>query len=356
MKNKLMKKITVLLLAFAMVAVGFAPMNGSKVKAASGVIKESVLYSDYATNYKNTAKVPRYSKEKNNDYIFAGWFDDESCTTVVGADATVAYAKFVSADILSVACQVKADTTGDTPTTALRMLSTVDGLDYKNVGFKIEVAGKEPKNYDTTTVYTQITALENGVAANTVGATKFDSNSLYFFAFTVLDISSADYAKGIQITPYWTTLDGTVVTGISRYVRVEDYYQENINVPVRLNSADNVKGIAAGRVTVTYPSTKCSFVAPTDKDTLDLGMFEEVEYYDDGNGTIKIVGNVSNITANKDAEGLYINLRFKVKDVVNQPVDDSDITVTYDKDHDFCDIEENVPILKVVRSAYNDFK
>ena len=131
---------------------------------------------------------------------------------------------------------------------------------------------------------------------------------------------------------------------------------QSINVPVRLNSADNVKGIAAGRVTVTYPSTKCSFVAPTDKDTLDLGMFEEVEYYDDGNGTIKIVGNVSNITANKDAEGLYINLRFKVKDVVNQPVDDSDITVTYDKDHDFCEIEENVPILKVVRSAYNDFK
>ena len=351
MKNKLTKKITVLLLAFAMVAVSFAPVNGSKVKAADGLGQQVVEYTDYAT-YKNASKAPRYSGTERGDYIFAGWFADGSCSSVVADGATTAYAKFVSADILSAACQVKAETASDTPTTALRMLSTVDSLDYKNVGFKIEVAGKQPKNYDTTTVYEKITALENGVADNDVLANKFDSNSSYFFAFTILDISSDDYAKGIQITPYWTTLDGTEVTGISRYVRVEDYYQKNINVPVRLNSADNVAGIAAGRVTVKYPSTKCSFVAPATGETLDLGMFEEVEYYDDENGTIKIVGNVSSI-ANKDAEGLYINLRFKVTD---QNLTDNEITVTYDKDHDFCDIDENVPSLKVVRSAYNDFK
>jgi hypothetical protein len=351
MRNKLTKKITVVLLALTMVVVGFMPVNGSKVKAAEGLGQQVVEYTDYET-YKNASKAPRYSGTESGDYIFAGWFADKDCSSVVADGAATAYAKFVSADILSAACQVKADTASSTATTALRMLSTVDSLDYSKVGFKVKVADKEEKAYNTDTVYKNITALENGVESNNIAATKFDSNSGWFFALTILNISNTDYAKGIQITPYWITLDGTEVTGISRYVRVEDYYKENINVPVRLNSADDVAGIAAGRVTVNYPSNKCTFVAPATGETLDLGMFEEVEYYDDGNGTIKIVGNVSSI-ANKDAEGLYINLRFTVTDT---SLTDNEITVTYDKDHDFCDIDENVPSLKVVRSAYNDFK
>lgn len=350
MKNKLVKKITGVLLSLAMAVVCLVPMSGIKAEAAEEA-PQIVKYTNYC-EYKQAGKTPRYSGETSGDFIFAGWFKDEACTSVVEDGAEEAYAKFVSADILSVACQVKSDTVENTATTALRMLSTVDSLKYNEVGFKVQVTGETEKSYSTQTVYKKVTALENGVEANEIEAKKFDSNSGWFFALTILNISKADYAKGIKITPYWKTLDGTVVTGISRYVRVEDYYLNYINVPIRINSTEDIDGIAAGRVTVTIPSG-CSLVKPAEGSTLDLGIFEEMEYYVSGTSIIKLVGNVSDITENKIAEGLFVNLR--LKNTSSQTVSEDTITVTYTKASDFCDIEEKIQT-PLVRSAYKDFK
>ena len=356
MKKKIINKITVaaLLLSFALAGVCFMPVSASKAEASGEVVGDLAVkvveYTDYS-DYQG--KVPRYSGSDSGDYIFAGWFKDEACTTVVESGDTSAYAKFVSADILSVACQVQNNTTAESSSTALRMLSTVDSLHYNEVGFVVETENGS-NTYSSTKVYKKVTAYEGGLGENEVSATCFDSSSDWFFALTILNIGNSNFENEIRITPYWVTLDGTTVEGISRYVRVEDYYNNYINVPVRLNSADFVDGIAAGYLEVNYPAEKCSFVAPEAGETLDLGMFEEMEYNADTSGTIKLVGNVSDISGNKVAEGLYVNLRFKV--TAGNEVKDEEITVTYNEDDGFCDIAEEIQLLSVARSAYNDFK
>ena len=65
---------------------------------------------------------------------------------------------------------------------------------------------------------------------------------------------------------------------------------------------------------------------------------------------VKLVGNVADINEDKNADGLYANLRFKVAEDV--PADDA-FTVS---GVEFCDKAEALKDLSVVEAAYNDFK
>ena len=152
------------------------------------------------------------------------------------------------------------------------------------------------------------------------------------------NIPKASFATGFLVTPYWVTLDGTKVSGITRYARVEDYYQKNINVPVRLYTDE---AVAAGYLEVLIPDG-CTYVG------YDAGIFEEMEVAVSGS-TVKIVGNVADISNDKTADGLYANLRFSTS---SAPADGA-FTVS---NPDFCDISENTKTLSVVEAAYNDFK
>ena len=52
-----------------------------------------------------------------SNYIFAGWYRDAECKSVYGnvtADSTLAYAKFVPGNVLSVKAQLKANANKDT--------------------------------------------------------------------------------------------------------------------------------------------------------------------------------------------------------------------------------------------------
>ena len=159
-----------------------------------------------------------YTAPTKDGYVFAGWFTDEACTAPVTDETTNVYAKYVTADVLSVKGQLKAGTTAESLNTDYRFSTTVDSLNYQNIGFNITVNGNT-KSPSSTTVYKKITARSgNEIIAH--DPTVFSAVSQYFHTYTITGIPQSAFATEIQIAAYWTTLDGTVVTGPARTLTV----------------------------------------------------------------------------------------------------------------------------------------
>lgn len=161
-----------------------------------------------------------YTAPEKDGYVFAGWFTDEACTTPVTTQTTNVYAKWVTKDVLSVKAQVLAGTTAASESTDLRFLTTVDSLDYQNIGFRITINGKT-NTPASTSVYKAITARSDG-AVVAKDPTVFSEVSEYFHTYTITKIPSSAFGTGITVTPYWTTLDGTVANGVARTLTVNE--------------------------------------------------------------------------------------------------------------------------------------
>ena len=126
-----------------------------------------------------------------------------------------------------------------------------------------------------------------------------------------------------------------------------DGYAENryISIPVNFYSGSQV---AAGQLEMSYDSNTLE-VAQVDTFStagFDAGtLMPEMNYYDDGSGTIKIVGNIDkaptdNTKGVEPESNIYANVWFKVK----TEADISAITDwTFDiKNLSFCNWEENM--------------
>ena len=163
-----------------------------------------------------------YTAPEKDGYVFAGWFRDEDCTSPVAVDTVSgsAYAKWVTEDVLSVKAQVLADTTAASESTDLRFLTTVDSLDYQNIGFSITINTKT-NTPASTSVYKTITARSDG-AVVAKDPTVFSEVSEYFHTYTITKIPSSAFGTEITVTPYWTTLDGTVANGVARTLTVNE--------------------------------------------------------------------------------------------------------------------------------------
>lgn len=276
---------------------------------------ECAVYADENTNFIvealdiNTYKdvAPKPTTEGYKDWIFAGWYNEESCKTYISNKDGVTgnkYAKFVPADVLSVKCQNEAGATATTEKTKMRLVTTVDTLNYREVGFEIKI-GEQSKDIKINTVYSQISA--------TVDAMKFEHQpnifsdaSQYFATVTLTNIPKDGFAQGIFIKPYWITVDGTKVYGVGRYARIEDSWENIVNVPVRLYTD---KDVAACSLNLHYDKANYTYVGTNG---FDVGnVLDEIYISDNAQGKITCVGNTSTMTNNVKADGILVNLRFK---------------------------------------------
>jgi hypothetical protein len=98
------------------------------------------------------------------------------------------------------------------------LLTSVDSLDYSNVVFEVTIQGQTAQ-LPCTTVYEKIragdTKIENATAI-------FGPDARYFVTYTLLNIPQSIYDVDITVTPRWKTLDGTVVYGTARTLRISD--------------------------------------------------------------------------------------------------------------------------------------
>lgn len=161
-----------------------------------------------------------YTAPVKEGYVFAGWFKDAELTQPFDKDAKTGYAypKFVKADTLTIRYQTKSDITAESSKTDLRLLTSVDSLDYSNVVFEVTIQGQTAQ-LPCTTVYDKINAgntkIQNASAV-------FSPDSRYFVTYTLLNIPQAICGVDITVVPRWQTLDGTVVYGTARTLRISD--------------------------------------------------------------------------------------------------------------------------------------
>ena len=138
--------------------------------------------------------------------IFAGWFEDAEFTTEYTGTTGYAFAKFIDDDVLTTKFQIATDDT------AVRFISSVDSMDFEEVGFIFTGtygnAVITEKTKTTEKLYTKITA-----AGESIEPDVFSPDSHYFFTYTIRGMEDATTNSTWHVTPFYKTLDGTVVTG-----------------------------------------------------------------------------------------------------------------------------------------------
>lgn len=226
-----MKKIIISMLTFLLVITGICLIN---VDASTVLAEEN--------NTKFVAELLNPEKGQiptHENYIFAGWYKDETCTEPYYATPSEdAWAKFVPEKVLSVKLQLTKDTHERSSTTNMRLVTSVDSLDYRKVGFKVYFNGAaNAVDTGSTKVFERIVASAESGVDYKYSPKVVDVESEYFVTATLINIANKNFDKNFFIKPYWITLDGTEVYGVNRYVNVNNGISTaNINIPVKVGA------------------------------------------------------------------------------------------------------------------------
>ncbi len=317
--------------------------NPADAEDDGGVTYESLSMSSYWSTDKKTAPT-------KVGYVFGGWFtkSGNTYTALKAAEITTGndgkanvsdtYAKFVPAQVLSVKAQNASGTAAnDSKAASVRVISALDSTDYQKVGFKVLVNNKNDLGtLETTQIYNGLQV--DGDSSSPYSASDiFGAPAAYLSVWRLDNIADKNDAKILNVTPYWITMDGTKVEGLTKYVHVEDGYMGYISVPVNLC---DVKAIAAGKVEIKYPA---GLTLVKDKVEFD-GVFKGAEsaFYDDGNGIVRVAGNAETVNKAKTADGIFVNLRFKANSTSVYPGAGKGTFLTFGvTGEDFCDWSKN---------------
>lgn len=350
MKRKNMKRIFSGMLAFVIAIGGFALITKQTQAAEAEVIKYEVWtsFEDFQT------KINSHTAPVEEGYLFGGWYKYNESTgkgtvieqvTDVTETDTIA-AKFIRIDMSGIACQLNLDENDGTRD--MRIVSLVDSTNYSAVGFNVygrknnEPLSEEWKMYQygssSTAEYTKVYAGLNVYENKTTYETKYpadvfgtDATGFKFTTMCLTGVPDTDYDTIVAIKPYWITKDGTYVEGLGEFNRINDYKDGIVNVSVNLKQAANIAG---GMLEIAYMDG-FEYVGA------DYGrVFEEMEIIKHADGSIRCVGNVSDVTKNAaNPNEVYVNLRFTKTDKNNLKAGEALFTVTV-PEKGFCDIEE----------------
>lgn len=201
---------------------------------------------------------------KKEGYVFAGWYKEDAKAkdgySPIGKteadNASSAIAKFVDSKVLGFGFQLSAGTTIYSEQTDWRLLTSVDSLRYQSVGFEVTV-GNKTTPLISNTVYKTINGYEYKDAYNyKVSYTPqetFSTESEYFMAFKLKNIPSTAFGEEIKVTPIWTTLDGTTVSGTTEIFTIESVLCE-LGENLQESYGTNFEGFATHEVTNTWIS------------------------------------------------------------------------------------------------------
>lgn len=205
--------------------------DGGGLKSLKVEELEDIVMSYTAEQFASYRSGDTYTVPGYKDYLFAGWFTDQACEkeSAIAADAktveTAVYAKFVPRYVLDVKAQVSANLTNgeltDDGTGAIRFVTSIDTLNYSQVGFNISYDkrdgnGIQNKTSASNKVYKELFATIGDTNSETIEYNpkiEFCKTSEFFKACTVRNISADLYDMEFTVTPFWETMDGTIVNG-----------------------------------------------------------------------------------------------------------------------------------------------
>lgn len=334
---KTMKQILASLLVVAMLVTGImiTPVGADASETGTIVKKETngVIYVSDATNLKfsNYWTTDNKTAPVRQGFVFGGWYTQDGNEMIAikesevptATDSIEACAKFVPAEVLSVRAQIEKEAEDNNGTTEsgrtyVRLLSAVNELNYQKVGFEIFYNKKHPETNQLATNITKVfSTIENPETGEQLieASEYFGAAATHFSVLRLADIAKANHEKVIYVTPQWTTLDGTVVEGQGKYVRIMDGYKDHHYISVPINFLQGSE-VAAGQMEMTY-DTRLEVVG------FDAGtIMPQMAHSDDKAGTVKIVGNIGEGSRKVEPDtAIYANVWFKVK--TNETVEDT---------------------------------
>ena len=190
-----------------------------KTLATDGILKDdcAVYYEDISV-YR--AESGYTAPDAPEGYIFAGWYKDEACTkenaVQKGETKLAAYAKFVDAKLLTVKAQITAGTTAESESTSIRFVTAIDNKNYRKIGFKINIykdSGIDERDYSDNIVYKRLSVMVDEKTTKYTPQNLFCATATFFRAQIINKVPKANFDTEFEVTPYWETLDGTVVLG-----------------------------------------------------------------------------------------------------------------------------------------------
>ena len=195
---------------FAAAELNIAAIATRDASKATGY--EEIIFDEEINieDYKSSGDVPAVE-----GYLFAGWYESASSETAMNATefaaAENAVAKFIPKAVLNVKWQLGAGANG---TANLRLISTVDSLQYQKVIFNVDVVGRE-KPFDpleSTTVYTGISGYVDGNMQHYAPTINSDC-SKYFMTHVISGIPVEFHDAKFTVTASVVTKDGKLITG-----------------------------------------------------------------------------------------------------------------------------------------------
>lgn len=227
MRSKISKIALTLTLVLCMTVSVFAVVSNVKAEDVTGY--ETVVMEEYTAE----DAVALTSTPGKNGYLFAGWYSDAEektgdeanyLTTLEGVTGTV-YAKFVPERVLSIKAQISTsllDTNADNDSNAaIRFVTSVDSLNYQEIGFKLSYDkgdgnGTKSLTHSSKKVYKELYVLNTttGQTESYTASEILAGESEFFKACILPGISSWENLE-FTITPYWVTMDGTTVNGVT---------------------------------------------------------------------------------------------------------------------------------------------
>lgn len=297
------KKVATGFLAATVIMAGIVITPAKDVKAATtgtDVPTTGVTYDEIEV----TSAIPT-----KDGYLFGGWYKEAAEDKFYEESPTggTAFAKFVPAYVLSVKAQNHSNTVrseNNSATTTTRMVTAVDSDDYREVGFKIIKQNETSVRTEKITKVYKYLSVVNDQKEYTA-ENLFGKGALYCAALELNKIPESAWSQYTYILPYWITPDGTEVTGLPKYVRVDDGLDKCITMAVNLKNMDP---IAAGVVSVSFDKSKLAY-----KEFFAGKVFQEMEVAAK-DGYVKCVGNVATIANNATEDDMYIAIRFDVTD------------------------------------------
>lgn len=350
---KVMRKIATGMVAVTLV-IGGAGSIPKKVNAANSVSDEvkyvEVAYETFKTFIDNKEAPVYEGNDSMYGYLFGGWYAGANeeiplqSSDAVDKNAAV-YAKYVPAYVMGVKCQNDSQTAKNTKT-SMRVVSSIDSVMYSEVGMVVKRVTLTNGNCTKVTTVSDSAAKayrgnfsiydsDGNRVANYTPKQIFGAESEFFTAVSLINISNYDMLICVQ--PYWITLDGTRVEGLSRYARVNDGVEGYVSIPINLKSATDV---AAGLITVDYSSlAKDGYRLYAVEGGIVFG--EMANKVDESNCMVKCVGNVNDIRANAKSDDIFVSLRFAVPSGGSRTyAEDMFYNLTVDM-AEFTDIEES---------------
>lgn len=198
------------LLAFALTMIlAISPLVSGTYAEASSVQTLDV------GDYKGDRAVSEWIVPTETGKIFAGWYTDDTFSTVYTETDGNAVAKFVDAKVLTVKKQLPSTAKSTDTTMNIRFLTAIDSLKFKGVTFDIKVPESDKDWTKTENVaYSSMLAEENGSSTEKFAKDEFGTEDAQFFvAHSLKGIPNAAFGHTITVTPSWKTMDGTTVTG-----------------------------------------------------------------------------------------------------------------------------------------------